>query len=130
MWSLPIKKIILFSSIMLYISSFCYSQNKEEIQIFFKEQSANILALAHENSTLKSSEVEVTESDDSEFDYKVIMIINYKGFFKNHILKCYIYFEDYPREFIWGTDTNSFDINNSPEVVLEDLKDKWSKYGY
>jgi hypothetical protein len=72
--------------------------------------------------------VKVIDSDDSEYDYKVIIKINYKGILKNHNLKCFIYFENYPRKFIWGSDTNSFSYNNSPDVVLEELKDKWYRF--
>jgi len=107
-----------------------FGQSEKEIKSFFSDYSGLILSLAHNNSTLINSNIDIDESDDSEYEYKVILIISYKGFFKNHSLKCYIYFEDYPRKFIWGTDTNSFDFNNGPEVVFEELKDKWSKYDY
>jgi uncharacterized protein YpmS len=107
-----------------------YAQNKEDLQNFFQENSPQILSLAHKNSTFINSDVEVVDSDESDYDYKVIVTVNYKGFIKNHTLRSYIYFEDYPRKFIWGTDTNSFSVNNGPDVVLEELKDKWSKYDY
>lgn len=124
------KIIVTFLFILLLVLPQSYAQNKNDLQKFFKDHSADILTLAHKNSTLITSEVEVVDSDDSDFDYKIIIVINYKGFIKNHTLKCYVYFEDYPRKFIWGTDTNSFEFNNSAEVVLEELKDKWSKYEY
>lgn len=128
------KKIIsvkfLLCFIILLVSIPSFPQNKNDIEKFFRENSSLILLLAHKNSTLINSEVEVIDSDDSDFDYKVIIVIKYKGFIKNHTLKCFVYFEDYPRKFIWGTDTNSFEFNNPAEVVLEELKDKWSKYKY
>lgn len=124
------KSIASFLLLLLLGLPNSYAQNKTDLQRFFKEYSADILALAHKNSTLITSEVEVVDSDDSDFEYKVIIVINYKGFIKNHTLKCYIYFEDYPRKFIWGTDTNLFEFNKEPDVVLEELKDKWSKYDY
>lgn len=124
------KILAAFLFILLFSFSYLYAQNKNELKKFFKEHSADILTLAHKNSTLITSDVEVVDSDDSDFDYKIIIVINYKGFVKNHTLKCYIYFEDYPKKFIWGTDTNSFEFNNAAEVVLEELKDKWSKYKY
>ncbi len=124
------KSLAAFLLILLLSVNYSYAQNEKELQKFFKDHSADVLTLAHKNSTLITSEVEVVDSYDSDFDYKIIIVINYKGFIKNHTLKCYVYFEDYPRKFIWGTDTNSFEFNNAPEVVLEELKDKWSKYEY
>lgn len=121
-----IKVIVLFSLIPFQ----SFSQDREEIQIFFNEFSHQILSLAHKNSTFISSDVQVVDSDESDFEYKVIISISYKGLINNHILKCYTYIEDFPRRFVWGTDTNTFDFNNSPETVLEELKEKWSKYKF
>ncbi len=123
-----LKSILVVLVLFLIVPT--YAQNKEDIQNFFEEHSSQILSLAHKNSTLISSQVEVIESDDSDFEYKVIVTINYKGFIKNNIIKCYVYFEDYPRKFIWGNDTNTYKINSPPDTVLEELKDKWSKYKY
>ena len=124
------KSLAAFLFMLILSLPYSYAQNEKELQKFFKDHSADVLTLAHKNSTLITLEVEVVDSDDSDFDYKIIIVINYKGFIKNHTLKCYVYFEDYPRKFIWGTDTNSFEFNNAAEVVLEELKDKWSKYEY
>jgi hypothetical protein len=104
------------------------AQSEKEIKNFFQDNIPLILSLAHKNSTLISSEIEIIDSDDSEFDYKVVITINYKGFLKNHTLKCFTYFEDYPQKFIWGSDTNSFKYNNEPELVLEELKYSWNKF--
>lgn len=104
------------------------SQSKDELTQFFQNNASLILSLAHKNSTLISAQVEVNESDDTEFMYKIVITMNYKGFVKNHTLKAFVYFEDYPRKFAWGKDTNSFKINTEPDVVLEELKDAWSKF--
>ncbi|MBN2570583.1 MAG: hypothetical protein JXA68_00525 [Ignavibacteriales bacterium] len=118
---------IFFAFLLFLIFSNIYSQSKSTIQQFFLDQAPDILNLAHENSTFQNAEVEIVNSNDLEFDYKITITIDYKGFFKNHTLKCYVYFKGYPRKFIWGTDTNFFKINNDADVVLEELKDKWSE---
>jgi len=122
----------LFTTFILLILLFnvvnLIAQSEKEIKNFFQENVPLILSLAHKNSTLISSEIEIIDSDDSEFDYKVVITINYKGFLKNHTLKCFTYFEDYPQKFIWGSDTNSFKYNNEPELVLEELKYSWNKF--
>lgn len=117
-----------FLQIFGFYSEYFYSQSKSEIENFFKDQASLICSLAHKNSTFIGSEIEVIDSDDIEYEYKVIVTINYKGFIKNHNLKSFIYFENYPRKFVWGSDTNTFKINTEPDIVIEELKYKWNKF--
>lgn len=106
------------------------AQTREEVKLFFDLNAQIILEMAHKNSTMISSNVIVFDSDESNYEYKVVIEINYKGFVNNHIIKAYIYIENFPRKFIWGADTNSFSINNAAEAVLEELKVKWSEYEF
>lgn len=126
MKNLSIILIILFQ--LFLFNKYTYPQSKDELIQFFQDNASLILSLAHKNSTLISAQVEVNESDDTEFMHKIVITMKYKGFVKNHTLKAFVYFEDYPRKFTWGKDTNSFKINTEPEVVLEELKDAWSKF--
>ncbi len=121
--------IILILMIQLFFfSQEMLPQSKDKLIRFFQDNASLILSLAHKNSTLLSAQVEVNESDDTEFMHKIVITMNYKGFVKNHTIKAFVYFEDYPRKFAWGKDTNSFKISTEPEVVLEELKDAWSKF--
>jgi hypothetical protein len=104
------------------------SQKVSVIEEFIYSQDEFILKKAHTNSKFISSEVIVEEKNISDADYRIVLTIHYKGFWKNHILKCFIYWEDYPQKFIWGSNTNTFKIKTDPVAVLEELRENWNKW--
>lgn len=121
------KRIIALISFLFFLNDNCiFSQSQSNIESFIKYSAPLILERAHSNSSMESHIVTITDSDISEFDRKVVLVIHYKGFFMKHNVKCYIYFNDGPKKFIWGKDTNVFPINTKDEQMLEELKEVYS----
>lgn len=118
-------KIVLI--IFLFTPSY-FSQSIEDLQSFFEKNSNFILKRAHNNSELIKSLIKVETSLEEDYEFKIVIDLNYKGFIKQHNLKCYIYFEGEPLKFVWGEDSNWFKIKTDSEVILEELKELWQDW--
>lgn len=114
--------------IIVFSTSVCNAQSSGDLQKFFEDHVNFILKKAHSHSELLDSKVEVSEAVGEEYDFKVTIEVHYKGFFKKHSLKTYIYFLAQPLKFIWGEDSNFFKPKTNAEIVLESLKEKWSNW--
>lgn len=123
------KKIFYLAGFILLILNL-NAQSFEKIDAFLSENINFILESAHKNSTLISFETTVEEDESGEADTKAVITIHYKGFIKNHKLKCIVYFEDFPVKFVWGTDSNAFEINTEKDAMLEELKIRWSAFKF
>ncbi len=121
-------KYLFIASIIFWIT--LNAQSEEKIAEFLKINSAFILVNAHHNSSLIRSEIEISEDESGEAEWKAVLNIYYKGFLKHHRLKCFIYFDEYPVKFIWGSDSNAFAIKTTQESMLEELKLKWNNFEF
>jgi len=121
-----LKSKIIF--LIFFLSSTILVSGQNNIKHFVENNSSFILKRAHLNSTFISDSVKVEETDESNFDYKCILTIKYKGFIKYHSLKCYIYFDDGPKKFIWGIDSNWFKTQTDKNAMVEELKELWLKF--
>lgn len=101
---------------------------QETIMKFVNNSAQHILKRAHLNSVFISDSVKIEDIDEDNYDYRAVLNIKYKGFVKLHTLVCYIYFNDGPKKFVWGNDTNLFKIKTRDEAVLEELKELWRKF--
>jgi len=125
------KELILIQAIFIvfFISNIStLAQDEEDLTAFIKDYQELILERAHSTSTFYSSEIIIEDENLEDADYRVILTINYKGLIKTHKLVCYLYFKDYPTKFVWGNDTNAFDINTKEDAMIEELKKLWNDW--
>lgn len=113
-------KIVISLFVFIQINP-VFAQNRETISKFFKDQSTNIYEIAYKNSISISSEIKTLEADDSNFVYKIILEINYRGFVQDHKSDCFIYIKDFPASYLC-LDSNRFNLYTNKIAMIEKLK--------